>query len=265
MTSRVKSRGLIILAALLTAAPLVLPQNRAVAQGTGETRNAAANPDDGEGRRGRGGGRRNRGPDGNEDRGGPRRGPDVGESSQAAASAPAIPVAKNRFGGDPSLAERTREWARTTIRAHDKNGDMILDADEQSGLGQSKGADLDRDGKITVDELFAATMAKASGSSSNSTTSSVAQNNASSTPAVTQRDTKDSSKPAKPKRKSYRFTPGKDRLPAGLPSWFKSRDANGDGQVAMSEYSRSWSNRTAAEFQRYDKNNDGMVTAAEAR
>ena len=39
---------------------------------------------------------------------------------------------------------------------------------------------------------------------------------------------------------------------------------NGDGQVSMSEYSRSWSSRTVAEFQRYDRNDDGMITAKEA-
>ena len=33
----------------------------------------------------------------------------------------------------------------------------------------------------------------------------------------------------------------------------------------MSEYTRSWSERTASEFKRYDKDNDGMITAAEAK
>ena len=66
-------------------------------------------------------------------------------------------------------------------------------------------------------------------------------------------------------KRTYRFTRGADHLPAtGLPSWFKSRDANGDGQVAMSEYSRSWSDRTVGEFRRYDLDNDGIVTAKEA-
>ena len=43
-----------------------------------------------------------------------------------------------------------------------------------------------------------------------------------------------------------------------------SNDRNGDGQVAMSEFSRTWSSRTVAEFQRYDRNGDGIITAKEA-
>jgi hypothetical protein len=68
----------------------------------------------------------------------------------------------------------------------------------------------------------------------------------------------------KRERRTYRFTPARERLPSELPSWFKSQDKNGDGQVAMSEYSRSWSKSTVARFQGYDKDGDGVVTAKEA-
>jgi hypothetical protein len=64
-------------------------------------------------------------------------------------------------------------------------------------------------------------------------------------------------------RKSYRFKSPVERLPAGLPSWFNARDADHDGQVAMSEYSRTWTDRTAEEFCGLDRNNDGFITAAE--
>jgi hypothetical protein len=65
-------------------------------------------------------------------------------------------------------------------------------------------------------------------------------------------------------RRTYRFTPANEKLPTGLPSWFKSQDKNGDGQVAMSEYSRSWSKSTVAKFRGYDLNDDGVITAKEA-
>lgn len=65
-------------------------------------------------------------------------------------------------------------------------------------------------------------------------------------------------------RRTYRFTPASEKLPTGLPSWFKSQDKNGDGQVAMSEYSRSWSKSTVAKFRGYDLNDDGVITAKEA-
>lgn len=66
------------------------------------------------------------------------------------------------------------------------------------------------------------------------------------------------------KRHSYRFTPATDRLPSGLPGWFKSRDANGDGEVSMAEYSSHWSPSLVDEFRRYDLNNDGIITGQEA-
>jgi hypothetical protein len=66
------------------------------------------------------------------------------------------------------------------------------------------------------------------------------------------------------KRHSYRFSTAVDKLPAGLPSWFKSRDANGDGQVSLGEYSRTMSQSIVSEFRRYDLNDDGIVTAKEA-
>jgi hypothetical protein len=69
---------------------------------------------------------------------------------------------------------------------------------------------------------------------------------------------------SKDKLKSYRFKAAKERLPAGLPGWFTAKDTNGDGQVSMSEYSKSWTESQAAEFKRYDKDNDGVITAEEA-
>src|SRR5205823_2864293 len=65
------------------------------------------------------------------------------------------------------------------------------------------------------------------------------------------------------KRHSYRFTSASDRKP-GLPSELKSRDANGDGQVSMSEFSRNWSSSTVDDFRRWDLNNDGIITPKEA-
>jgi hypothetical protein len=66
------------------------------------------------------------------------------------------------------------------------------------------------------------------------------------------------------KRRSYRFSRATDKLPTGLPSWFGSRDSNHDGQVSMSEYSRTWSTSAVSDFRRYDLNDDGIVTAKEA-
>ena len=64
-------------------------------------------------------------------------------------------------------------------------------------------------------------------------------------------------------KKPMRFLTAKERLPKGLPDWFADRDADGDGQVTMAEFAERWTPDTAREFDHYDRNHDGVVTAAE--
>jgi hypothetical protein len=173
------------------------------------------------------------------------------------------------------------EWAKSVVKEHDKNSNMMLEGDERRGLpGRTAAADRDNDKVITVAELVAsvsdsggasrrensreAERSSRNSSDEKSATSSaaaaaMARVYAGSVAGIRKSDQKETDK-----RRTYRFTPPADRLPTGLPSWFKSRDRNNDGQVAMSEYSRSWSERTVNEFRRYDRNDDGVVTPKEA-
>ncbi len=48
------------------------------------------------------------------------------------------------------------------------------------------------------------------------------------------------------------------------PKWWGERDKNGDGQVTMGEYLTSGSPQQAKDFENYDLNADGIVTAREA-
>lgn len=65
--------------------------------------------------------------------------------------------------------------------------------------------------------------------------------------------------------KSYRMKTVKEKLDGtkGLPDWFARSDANGDGQVLVSEYSSSLTAESLAEFQKFDLNADFIVTAKE--
>jgi hypothetical protein len=54
-----------------------------------------------------------------------------------------------------------------------------------------------------------------------------------------------------------------ERLFGELPSWFKQRDADLDGQVMMSEYASQWTDALAEQFSRLDPNGDGVITAKE--
>lgn len=64
-------------------------------------------------------------------------------------------------------------------------------------------------------------------------------------------------------RKSYRVKSVTERLPKGLPDWFARSDTNADGQVAMAEFATSWSDSVLSEFEQFDLNRDGMITASE--
>lgn len=64
-------------------------------------------------------------------------------------------------------------------------------------------------------------------------------------------------------RRSYRALSPIERLPKEIPDWFLRADENGDGQVAMSEYTSSWSDEKAAEFAGLDLDGDGIITAKE--
>ncbi|MEE3373096.1 MAG: proprotein convertase P-domain-containing protein [Planctomycetota bacterium] len=50
----------------------------------------------------------------------------------------------------------------------------------------------------------------------------------------------------------------------GLPDWFTQLDKNRDGQVAMAEYTKEWTNEKLTEFSSYDSNRDGLITTEEA-
>ena len=176
-------------------------------------------------------------------------------------------------------------YAKSLVKQYDKNGDNMLQADEQKELrGKPAESDLNKDGTITIDELVAnlsakspapASSAPASASSSSGGGDSAGKSGGSGGEGAGGLDGSKrvftgsaggsalASKDAE-KRRTYRFTPAKERLPSGLPEFFKSKDTNGDGQVQMSEYSRTWSKSTVAEFRRYDLNDDGIITPKEA-
>jgi len=64
-------------------------------------------------------------------------------------------------------------------------------------------------------------------------------------------------------RSVYRLRTAEERLPAGLPDWFTERDADGDGQVMMSEYASDWTDELVAEFNGFDANRDGVIAPQE--
>jgi len=176
----------------------------------------------------------------------------------------------------PSLS--TAEFAKTFIREHDKDKNGWLNGDELKDLrGKPADADLNKDGILTVEELTARLSSDTPTTAPTSSTSSGSKSDSDRHDDRKKGDADlskrvlygtvygaSTSGKESDKRHTYRFSKAADHLPSGLPGWFKSKDANGDGQVSMSEYSRSWSKSTVSEFRKYDLNDDGIVTAKEA-
>ena len=130
---------------------------------------------------------------------------------------------------------KSQYHARTLLRKLDANQNGSLDKEEWTKQRPDlKAADRNGDTTITVDELTAWVL------------DSAQKGVAGMSPT-----------------RFYRALTPTERLPDGLPEWFARKDADGDGQVAMAEYSHVWNEETVAEFARYDLNGDGFITPAE--
>jgi hypothetical protein len=151
------------------------------------------------------------------------------------------PVSAAGSGASAAANDRDREYARGLLSKYDANGNRVLDEDEWRKIsGDPEKADTNGDKRITFDELVARVTSKRREKEATSTSTSDSD------------------------LRSYRFASATEKLPEGLPSWFSQRDRDGDGQVAMHEWSRSWNSSTVRDFTSKDANGDGIITAAEA-
>lgn len=143
------------------------------------------------------------------------------------------------------LDERIRRYAESLMRQYDENRNGKLEKNEWEKLRGSDWAKADRDGngELTLEEI-AQHLAAESGMSSGSSSSG-------------------STKASPTSGKRFIQRSPWERLPDNLPSWFKDRDKDRDGQVTMAEFSDRWTTEKLREFQRYDLNGDGIITPQE--
>lgn len=141
------------------------------------------------------------------------------------------------------LDERIRRYAEGLMRQYDENRSGKLEKNEWEKMRGSDWAKADKDGnsELTLQEIGEHLAAQAGGSSSSSSSGKA-------TPVSTKR--------------FIQRSPW-DRLPEGLPSWFKEKDRDRDGQVLMAEFTDKWTQDKLREFQKYDLNGDGVITPAE--
>ncbi len=155
----------------------------------------------------------------------------------------------------PVTEEDERE-ANELIQRMDRNRDGVLSGSEISSRFSGNPLDFDRnrDGKLTASEL-AVRSARRRESRDESKRDDRRR----------ERTTEDSVEipDVFNGRKSYRPTASR-KLPDGLPGFFSDKDANGDGQVTMAEFSQEWGDDVVNEFFTSDLNRDGVITADEA-
>jgi Ca2+-binding EF-hand superfamily protein len=165
-------------------------------------------------------------------------------------------------------AAQSRKYAEGLLQKYDANKSGYLEKDEWKELKpEYQAADINKDGVISTDELVTRLNALNSGQGGSSASSSNSGNGSSGYSRYGSRDRgsdrsgRSSEKEAK--KPLIRALTPTERLPKGLPDWFLRNDADADGQVSMVEYAAAWSEKTAAEFQKYDLNRDGIITADE--
>ncbi len=219
-------------------------------------------------------------------------GEDVGDQLNVPASGS---VSHRKLGPVPGKIFR---YVENLIRRHDADKDGVLDEQEWRGVaGNPQEADLDHDGMITSDELTqrivvygrhrslrlappATRGGRLATDSDASTSTGLAGPDEPNGPTAgldqfgplppqveiaTESDgTPDAERARELARRSRKFFIPRNRLPAGIASWFIDRDADGDGQITMREFTAKWSPELAAEFTGYDRNGDGVITATES-
>ena len=192
--------------------------------------------------------------------------------------------------GDKSIPAKVLRHAGRTIQRYDANGDGRLDKAEWSRIpGDPRAADLNHDGMITLDELAQymadygrrrrirlisplVDEAKEYPALLNPTTAAETpqkheQNAVPQGAGTTANAVADAAGATSPpasvdgKKPTKFYVPG-SRL-AGLPDWFKARDADGDGQLTQAEFAPGGSKSDVDQFSRFDRNGDGVVTAEE--
>ncbi|MGI8982580.1 MAG: hypothetical protein ACR2FY_25390 [Pirellulaceae bacterium] len=180
-----------------------------------------------------------------------------GSSSSSSGPPGGMSVTISSGSGDK---DKVKKYAEGLLKQHDRNKDGMLQRDEWKELKtEHQGADTNSDGTITLAELSTRISAYSSGGASSSPLSS-----SSGGTGYGGRSYKGSGdKTASATKKSYRFLTPTERLPKGMPDWFLKNDADGDGQIMMSEYSTSWTTATAADFAKYDLDGDGIITPNE--
>jgi Ca2+-binding EF-hand superfamily protein len=157
---------------------------------------------------------------------------------------------------DVQLTDDDRREAEERMRRYDRNRDGYLSKEEVSRFsGNPMDFDRNRDGKLSVSEL-SVRYARRRDAEEEARKGNERSRESPREETVEIPDVFNG-------RQSYRPVAAR-KLPEGLPGFFAEKDANGDGQLTMAEFSDDWNNEVIASFFSSDFNRDGIITAEEA-
>jgi len=195
--------------------------------------------------------------------------------------------------GSSAGTDRMAFFANSMMQRYDKNGSGVLEKSEWAGFRTDPSpGDTNKDGKLTKDELTkwmssrfgqsrgggdSGRGSSGRGSSDRGSSDRGSSGRGSSGRGGSDRGGNERGSSGRggsqggrrggdsnaDTAESYRFKTLGERLPEGLPEWFKSNDGNGDGQIMMSEYAKNWNAQMLDSFDKFDFNADGVITPEE--
>jgi hypothetical protein len=193
-----------------------------------------------------------------------------------------VSCAVARAAQGPNTSAKVARYVASLMRSADANRDGRLERSEWSALhGDPEVADANRDGVLTTEEIqdrilsysrtrgFRLAEPPADGNPASqpeppqAAASTAGKDSAGATLAASPEAAKASADAQRASRRDTTYYVPARHLPDGLPEWFTARDTDGDGQLSLSEFAPSGAEVDAAEFQKLDRNNDGVVTARE--
>lgn len=193
--------------------------------------------------------------------------PKSSSTSSSSTAAVAAPMGSGGSSADPD--GKLLRFAESMMSRYDENKDGILQKEEWSNMrGDPAAADKNNDGLITKEELAErlAGFGGGGGGFGGGPGGREGREGGGFGGGGSGFGSSSASSKASTKTtggKAYKFISPTARLPKGVPTWFTRNDANGDGQIVMSEFSTTWSDSKVSEFNKYDINGDGLITPDE--
>jgi len=196
---------------------------------------------------------------------------------------PTVSPAQSTFVVDTPIPAKVYRYAERLVSRNDRDGDQSLDRQEWGLQWGFVTSDADLDGRVSLEELVRriarygqhrrirlmpppmegkGDVTSLLTPARNEESAAIAADapEASSIPVASQ-DVDAAEGPGRPH--DTRFVASPHRQPQGLPSWFPARDTDGDGQLSMAEFAPKPTSTTLAEFARYDRDGDGVITPDE--